>query len=146
MGQIKILRAGPLTSVQDLGRAVRREGVPAGGALDLCAARVANLLVGNPEEAAVLEITLGGLHLRVDDDRGVAWCGGAFQARLAETEFPPGHLAFVRLGEEGEFDAAGRGCRGWLALSGGIAVPPVLGSRATDLRSGFGGLGGRPPR
>jgi len=146
MGQIKILRAGPLTSVQDLGRAVRREGVPAGGALDLCAARVANLLVGNPEEAAVLEITLGGLHLRVDDDRGVAWCGGAFQARLAETEFPPGHLAFVRLGEEVEFDAAGRGCRAWLAISGGIAVPLVLGSRATDLRSGFGGLEGRALR
>ena len=122
MGEVRILRAGPLTSVQDLGRVARRDGVPAGGALDLCAARVANLLVGNPEEAAALEITRGGLHLRVDDDCGVAWCGGAFQARLAETEFPPGRLAFVRQGEEMEFDAAGRGCRAWLAISGGSSL------------------------
>ena len=143
MGELTILRAGPLTSVQDLGRAARQEGVSAGGALDLCAARVANLLVGNPEEAALLEITLGGLRLRFDDDRGVAWCGGAFPARLAEMEFPAGRLAIVRQGEEIEFDAAGRGCRAWIAIAGGVDVPLVLGSRSTDFRSGFGGLEGR---
>lgn len=144
MGEVTIRRAGLLTSVQDLGRgARRREGISVGGALDLCAARVANLLVGNPEEAALLEITLGGLRLRFDDDRTVAWCGGAFPARVARAEFPPGRLVFVRQGEEVEFDAATRGCRAWVAISGGVEVPLVLESRSTDLRTGFGGLAGR---
>ena len=144
MGEVTVQRAGPLATVQDLGRAERRrEGVSVGGALDLCAARVANLLVGNPEEAALLEITHGGLRLRFGDDRRVAWCGGAFSARLAETDFPAGRPAIVRRGEELEFAAAERGCRTWLAIAGGIDVPLVLGSRSTDLRSGFGGFAGR---
>jgi antagonist of KipI len=146
MGEVKILRAGALASVQDLGRAERRKGVSAGGALDLCAARVANLLVGNVEEAALLEITLGGLRLRFEDSRAVAWCGGAFPARIAEMEFPAGRPALVRRGEEVAFDPPARGCRAWLAIAGGVDVPLVLGSRSTDLRSGFGGLEGRALR
>jgi antagonist of KipI len=146
MGKVEILRAGPLASVQDLGRVERREGVSAGGALDLCAARVANLLVGNPEEAALLEITLGGLRLRFGDPRTVAWCGGAFPARIAEMEFPAGRPALVRRGEEVEFDPPTRGCRAWLAIAGGVNVPLVLGSRSTDLRSSFGGFEGRALR
>jgi antagonist of KipI len=147
MGEVTILRAAPLTSVQDLGRAERRrEGVSVGGALDLCAARIANLLVGNPEDAALLEITLGSLRLRFDDMRSIAWCGGAFPARIAKTEVPAGRRAVVRQGEELEFDAAKRGCRAWIAMAGGIDVPLVLGSRSTDLRAGFGGFEGRTLR
>jgi allophanate hydrolase subunit 2 len=72
-----ITRAGFLTSVQDLGRSGYREfGVSSGGALDSFALRVANLLVGNDENAAGLEITLGGLRLRFDEEQIVAWCGG----------------------------------------------------------------------
>ena len=68
MGQITVLRAGPLTSVQDLGRPRHRAlGVSRGGALDLCAAQIANLLVANPAEAALLEVTLGGVRLRFAD-------------------------------------------------------------------------------
>ena len=78
MGLI-VLRAGPLTTVQDLGRPHQRAlGVSKGGALDLCAAQVTNLLVSNPVEAALLEIALGGVRLRFDDARRVAWCGGDF--------------------------------------------------------------------
>lgn len=147
MGKIILLRAGPLTSVQDLGRArQRRAGVSVGGALDLCAGRVANLLVGNSEDAALLEITLGGARLRFDDDRRVAWCGGAFPARIAEKEFPAGRVAVAKRDEELEFPAPARGCRAWVAISGGVDVPLILGSRSTDLRSGFGGFAGRALR
>jgi allophanate hydrolase subunit 2 len=77
------IRAGFLTSVQDLGRTGLREfGISLGGALDPHALRVANLLVGNAESDAGLEITFGGLRLRFADERIVAWCGGDFAARI----------------------------------------------------------------
>ncbi len=144
MGEVTVVRAAPASSVQDLGRPSRRhEGVSAGGALDLFAARIANLLVGNPEGAAVLEITLGGLRLGFENDRTVAWCGGDFAVHIGKFGLPAGRPAVVRAGEEIAFDSATRGCRAWLAVAGGIDVPPVLGSRSSDLRSGFGGLEGR---
>jgi antagonist of KipI len=147
MENVTVLRAPSLTTVQDLGRVdQRRQGVSVGGALDLFAARVANLLVGNAEEAALLEISLGELRLRFNDERIVAWCGGTFHARIADAEFPAGRRAVVRRGEELEFEPGERGARAWIAITGGIDVPPVLGSRSTDLRSGFGGFEGRALR
>ena len=142
-----VVRAGFLTSVQDLGRlGFRQFGVSVGGALDCQALRVANLLVGNDESAAGLEITLGGLRLRFVDDRIVAWCGGEFDVRLGSTSLPAGHAASVRGNEELVFKQPKAGCRCWLAISGGIDVPIVLGSRSTDLRANFGGLDGRALR
>jgi antagonist of KipI len=141
------IRAGFLTSVQDLGRTGFREfGVSLGGALDPHALRVANLLAGNDESAAGLEITFGGLRLRFADDRILAWCGGDFDARIGARSIPSGHPAIVRTGEEFSIDSPAAGCRSWLAISGGIDVPLVLGSRSGDLRSGFGGVRGRPVR
>jgi antagonist of KipI len=141
------IRAGFLTSVQDLGRIGLREfGISLGGALDPHALRVANLLVGNAESAAGLEITFGGLRLRFGDDRIVAWSGASFNARLGSTALPSGHPALVRAGEEFSIESPAIGCRAWLAISGGINVPVVLGSRSGDLRAGFGGLKGRPVR
>ena len=75
-----------------------------------------------------------------------AWCGGTSQARIAEAKFPAGRPAIVRPGEELEFDPSERGGRAWIAIAGGIDVPLVLGSRSTDLRSGFGGFEGRTLR
>ena len=142
--KIDILRSGFLTSVQDLGRTGSRQfGVSLGGALDQHALRVANLLVGNNESAAGLEVTLGGLRLRFSDARLIAWCGGDFDARLGSTSAPAGHAALVREGEELTMDRAKTGCRAWIAISGGIDVPLVLASRSTDLRASFGGLHGR---
>jgi antagonist of KipI len=142
-----VLRAGFLTSVQDLGRTGFREfGVSTSGALDLFALRVANLLVGNGEDAAGLEITLGGLQLRFEDDRTVAWCGGEFGVQLGSTTLPAGHACLVSAGDELKFGPAKVGCRSWLAISGGIDVPLMLRSRSTDLRAQFGGLDGRPLR
>ncbi len=141
------IRAGFLTSVQDLGRTGFREfGVSLGGALDTHALRVANLLAGNDESAAGLEVTFGGLRLRFADDRIVVWCGGDFSARISSTYLAAGHPALVRGGEEFSIESPALGCRAWLAISGGINVPVVLGSRSADLRAGFGGVTGRPVR
>ncbi len=144
MAGLTIVRAGALTTVQDLGRAHhRRAGVSLGGALDLHAARVANLLVGNPETAALLEITLGSARFRFHDDRLIAWCGGEFHFEAGGETIPAGRVCRIRSEEELEVAPAGCGCRAWAAVSGGIDTPPVLESRATDLRAGFGGWEGR---
>jgi antagonist of KipI len=142
-----VTRAGFLTSVQDLGRTgFRRFGVSTSGALDPFALRIANLLVGNDEGAAGLEITLGGLQLRFEDDRIVAWCGGEFDVQIGSRALPAGHVAHLQAGNELKIGHAQSGCRCWVAISGGIDVPVVLGSRSTDLRASFGGLAGRALR
>jgi antagonist of KipI len=142
-----ISRAGFLTTIQDLGRLDFREsGVSLGGALDQHALRVANLLVGNNEADAGLEITLGGFCIRFEDERLVSWCGGDFDVYLGKMTLHTGHFALVRAGEEVIVNKPRIGCRAWLAISGGIDVPIVLGSRSTDLRAGFGGLDGRALR
>ncbi len=138
-----VTRAGFLTSVQDVGRTgFRQFGVSTAGALDPFALRVANLLVGNHEDAAGLEITLGGLQLRFEDERIVAWCGGEFDVQIGSRVLLAGHVAHLQRGDELKFGRAQIGCRAWLAVSGGVNVPIVLGSRSTDLRASFGGLDG----
>ncbi len=138
------VRAGFLTSVQDLGRAgYRQAGVSLGGALDPFGLRVANLLVGNHQSAAGLEITFGGLQLRFIDERIVAWCGGEFDVQIGAASLPAGHAARLQPGEKLKFGQPQIGCRCWLAISGGVDVPVVLGSRSTDLRAQFGGVEGR---
>jgi antagonist of KipI len=145
--KVIVERAGFLTSVQDLGRTGFREfGVSLGGALDSFGLRVANLLVGNDEGAAGLEITLGGLQLRFEDERVVAWCGGEFDVRIGSRALPAGHAGSVSAGEKLKIGAPKLGCRSWLSISGGIHVEPVLGSRSTDLRAGFGGFEGHTLR
>jgi antagonist of KipI len=142
-----VTRAGFLTSVQDLGRTgFRQFGVSLSGALDPFALCVANLLVGNDEGAAGLEITFGGLQLRFEDERRVAWCGGEFDVQIGSTGLPAGHVAHVKAGDELKFGRGHVGCRCWLAISGGIELPLVLGSRSTDMRASFGGLEGRALR
>ncbi|HEX8489648.1 MAG TPA: biotin-dependent carboxyltransferase family protein [Chthoniobacterales bacterium] len=144
---VAVVQSGFLTSVQDLGRAgFRKSGVSVGGALDAHALRVANALVGNDDKAAGLEATLGKLQLRFEDQRIVAWCGGAFSVRIAGEELPPGHAALVAKDEELIMTAPDAGSRAWLAISGGIDSPLVLGSRSTDLRGNFGGFEGRSLR
>ena len=141
---VLVIRAGFQTSVQDLGRTgLRQFGVSTSGALDSFALRVGNLLVGNGEGAAGLEITLGGLQLRFQDERIVAWCGGEFDVRIGSRAFPAGHVARLQAGDELKFGRAQIGCRAWLAIDGGVNVQVVLGSRSTDLRANFGGLEGR---
>jgi antagonist of KipI len=139
-----IERAGFFSSVQDLGRTGFREfGVSLGGALDSFGLRVVNLLVGNDEGAAGIEVTLGGLQLRFEDKHVVAWCGGDFDVRLGPRALAAGHARDVQTGEELKIGRPQTGCRCWLAISGGIEAPLILGSRSTDLRAQFGGFEGR---
>jgi antagonist of KipI len=145
--RVNILRAGPQTSVQDLGRIGHRAiGVGPSGALDPFAARVANVLVGNEESAALIEIALGNFRMSFADQRLIAWCGGNFEVRVADIAVPAGHVCLVRADEELVVRSVKFGCRLWLAISGGIDVPLVLGSRSTDLRAAFGGFSGRALR
>ena len=145
--QLLVRHSGFLSTVQDLGRAgYRASGVSLGGALDPHALRVANLLVGNDDGAAGLELTLGNVRLACDDDRLVAWCGGPFDVQVGGLRLSAGRVALLMAGEELVVTAPPEAARAWIAISGGIDVRPVLGSRSTDLRSGFGGLHGRALR
>src|SRR3954468_1250205 len=141
---VLIRSAGYLASVQDLGRTgFRQSGVSVGGALDWHGLRVANAVAGNNDDAAGRGVTLGRLRLRFEDERVVAWSGGAFMARIGDVDLPPGHRAYVGKDDELTMVAPDSGGRAWLAISGGIDVPLVLGSRSTDLRGNFGGHEGR---
>lgn len=142
--KLTVGRAGFLTTVQDLGRTGWREnGVTIGGALDAQALRVASVLAGNDDCAAGLEFSLGELKCEFDDERIIAWCGGDFDVRISDERVSAGRAARVAAGEQLTVRAPNPASRAWLAISGGIDMPVVLGSRATDLRASFGGWHGR---
>ncbi len=134
-----IERAGPLTTVQDLGRpGFAHLGVPRGGALDEPALRLANRLVGNAESTAGLEITLGGFAGRLARAGTIALTGAAAPLRVAGRPAPLGAPVPVAAGALVEVGSAVAGLRAYLAVDGGIDVAPVLGSRSTDTLSGLG--------
>ncbi|PKW06492.1 biotin-dependent carboxylase uncharacterized domain-containing protein [Streptomyces sp. 1222.5] len=134
-----VVRSGALTTVQDRGRpGYAHLGVPRSGALDPPAAALVNRLVGNPPDAAVLETTLDGCAVRPRSTVTVAVGGAPCPVRVGGRPAAWGAPVLVREGELLEVGAATAGVRGYLAVSGGIAVEPVLGSRATDLLSGLG--------
>jgi antagonist of KipI len=145
--KVLVRSAGFLATVQDLGRTgFRQSGVSPGGALNPHAMRVANAIVGSPDQTAGLELTLGKLQLQFEDTRAVAWCGGAFTTHIGDVNLPPGRAGLISKGQELTMTAPQTGGRAWLAISGGIDVPRVLGSRSTDLRGNFGGYQGRSLR
>ncbi len=147
MATFDVLEAGGLTTVQDLGRyGFQRYGVPVSGAMDGFALRVANLLVGNDEGAAGLELTFSGPHLLCLADTVVAMAGGDLQPRLDAGTAPAWEAFPIPAGSVLSFRGRRTGARAYLAVAGGIDVPVVLGSRSTYLRSQFGGLDGRPLR
>lgn len=147
---VDVREPGLQTTVQDAGRPGQgRRGIAPGGAADRGAFRRANRLVGNEDDAAVLEIALVGPRLRfsgLDGERSIAISGADLAATLngrrvrLETAVP------VQDGDEVRFGARVAGARAYLAVAGGFAVPLVLGSRSTDLTAGFGGLEGRALR
>ena len=135
---VEVLRAGMFTTVQDLGRRGHRaRGVPLSGAADVFAMRVANLLVGNHEEEAGLEFTLVSPELKFLHDTVIAVTGAECG------ELPRWRPIEIRAGTTVAFGPVRNGCRGYLAIAGGIDVPPVLGSRSTYVRARLGGLAGR---
>lgn len=142
-----VLRAGPLTTVQDRGRfGSQKFGVTVSGAMDEIALRIGNILVGNPQDAAALEISFLGPQLRVLADVVLALTGAEMEAHL-DGRPVPWYQAFVaRAGQLLDIRHAVRGMRGYLAVGGGIDVPLRLGSRSTSLAAAFGGFDGRPLR
>lgn len=146
---IELLRAGPLTTVQDLGReAWRDRGISRCGALDELALAWGNLLVGNAADAAGLEFTLGPATLRFDVDCCIAITGtdADADATLDGVPLRPWWRHRTNAGQTLKLAAPSERMRSYLAVSGGIAVPAALGSYSTDLKAGFGGLDGRALR
>jgi antagonist of KipI len=142
-----VLQAGVLTTVQDRGRTGHQhEGIPVSGAMDDLSLRVGNLLVGNGEGAAALELTLVGPTLRFDEQMLIAVTGGDLGVTVDGAPIPLWRPVCVPAGATVSAAAAKRGSRGYIAVAGGIDVPIVLGSRSTYARASLGGLGGRPLR
>ncbi|UFR05735.1 biotin-dependent carboxyltransferase family protein [Streptomyces sp. Go40/10] len=134
-----VVRAGALTTVQDRGRpGYAHLGVPRSGALDAPAAALVNRLVGNPPDAAVLETTLNGCAVRPRSTVTVAVGGAPCPVSVGGRPVAWGAPVVVPAGALLEVGAATAGVRSYLAVGGGVAVEPVLGSRATDLLSGLG--------
>ncbi|MEV5748601.1 biotin-dependent carboxyltransferase family protein [Actinoallomurus sp. NPDC052308] len=132
---IEVLRPGPLCTVQDLGRpGYAHLGVPRSGAADAAGLRLANRLVGNPEDAAGLELTFGGAALRFDAPAWIAVTGAPVRVSPGAMNAP----CHVPAGTSVEFGTPSAGVRTYVAVRGGVDVPPVLGSRSTDLLSGLG--------
>jgi biotin-dependent carboxylase-like uncharacterized protein len=139
---VTILRAGPLTVLKDLGRPGHAgQGVAPSGAVDRSAFARANALVGNPPGAAALECTLGGLRVRFDEPATVVLAGTDAVLTLGGDRTGVEEVVEVPAGAEVTVTTPRRGLRSYLAVRGGFAVPPVLGSRSTDRLTRIG-----PPR
>ena len=133
-----------LATVQDGGRyGHQHEGIPVAGPMDDLSLRVANLLVGNDDRAAALEVTLVGPTVRFDEHALIALTGADLGISADGTPLPLWRPICVSAGMTVSATSAVRGCRGYLAVAGGFDVPPILGSRATYVRAALGGVGGR---
>ncbi|MFJ4780102.1 biotin-dependent carboxyltransferase family protein [Streptomyces sp. NPDC088762] len=139
MTGLLVVRPGALTTVQDPGRpGYAHLGVPRSGALDSAAYALANRLLGNAPDAAALETTLDGVGLRSLAPSTVAVTGAPCSVRVSGRPVAWGAAVRLPAGAELEVGPAESGLRSYVAVRGGLAVPPVLGSRSTDLLSGLG--------
>jgi biotin-dependent carboxylase-like uncharacterized protein len=144
---LRVIKPGMLTTIQDRGRwGLQACGVPVAGPMDPCSHRLANAIVGNKADAATLEVTLLGPELEFEDERVLAVAGAEFELTVDGRTAPHTAPFIVSAGATLRFGSRIRGARAYLAVAGGVAVPPTLGSRATHLISGMGGLDGRPLR
>ncbi|UPK38128.1 biotin-dependent carboxyltransferase family protein [Bradyrhizobium sp. 186] len=142
---IEILSVVGPASVQDLGRFDQyRFGVGTSGAMDDVALRAGNVLLGNDENAAGIEIPMLPFRLRFGRDMTFALTGAGVEAEIAGRTIPPWWRSHARAGDILSIKAMPRGARSYLTVVGGIDVPVVLGSRSTQFRGEFGGFHGRP--
>ena len=142
---IRVIRPGLLTTIQDQGRyGLQQFGVIVSGAMDPLALRIGNLLVGNEQHEAVLEITLSGPELVFEEETLIAITGADLSAVIDGQAVPLWRPILVRQGSRLEFGSPGRGCRAYLSVAGGVDVPLVMQSRSTYLRAQLGGFEGRP--
>ncbi len=143
---VEILEPGLQATVQDsVGRpGMLRQGFFPSGAMDFFALAAANLLVGNRQDEAGIEVTLGGFGMRIEEQATVAVCGAEAEITLDGQALEPWSAAAAASGSELRIGISpGPGFRSYVAVSGGIDVPELFGSRATYTMGGLGGLEGR---
>lgn len=140
---LTVLRAGIASSIQDAGRfEYSQSGISLSGALDVPAMKTANLLTGNPQHSAVLEITFGHCRFRFERDSWFALTGAGCHAELDGITVWTGWRTFARAGQVLRLTGAIRGVRSYLAIHGGFDLPKVMNSFSTDVKAGFGGWQG----
>ncbi|MFM1652244.1 biotin-dependent carboxyltransferase family protein [Brevibacillus sp. B_LB10_24] len=141
---IRVIQPGLLTSVQDMGRyGFQKYGVIASGAMDPFAHRTANLLVGNEEAEATLEMTLKGAVIEFPEAALISICGGDLSPSVEGIPVPLWKPVYLKKGSILHFGYCRSGARAYLAIAGGWSVPAVMDSRSTYLRAGIGGYQGR---
>ena len=144
MATVIVHTAGLLTTVQDRGRyGYQRFGMPVSGAMDVFSLELANLLVGNDPGDACLEATISGPELEFTGATWIAITGADMDPHLNGLAIPINTAIDVRPGDRLGSRGLRSGCRAYIAFAGGIAVPPVMGSRSTYLRAGIGGFQSR---
>ena len=141
---ITVLNPGLLTTVQDMGRiGYQQFGVSVSGVMDPRATSIANILVGNQEDEAVLECTMLGPQLRFDAANCIAITGGDLGPTLDGKPIPNYCAVSVEAGQVLRFTGPKTGCRAFIAFAGGLDIPVVMGSRSTYMKAKIGGLEGR---
>lgn len=141
---VKVIRPGIMSSIQDMGRrGYQAFGVPEAGAMDREAALIANLLLGNPEDAALIEITVMGLELEFDDTVMIAVAGGDLGFHINGVDAPMYQSICMQAGSRLSFEGIKEGSRAYLALGGEICLPKLMGSHSTYMRGKIGGYEGR---
>ncbi len=141
---IRILKAGMLTTVQDLGRTgYQSQGFSVAGVMDVRSFKIANLLLDNPENEAVLEFTLIGPTLEFTSSTIIAITGGDFQPTINGEPAPMYTAIYMNKGDILKFGSAKTGSRGYVAFSSYLDIPVVMGSRCTNMKSSIGGFKGR---
>jgi biotin-dependent carboxylase-like uncharacterized protein len=145
MDGIKILKPGGYTTIQDRGRfGFQHLGVPVSGVLDQFAFTMANLLVGNPENTAAMEITIMGPHLEIQKEMDIALTGAVM--KITVNEQPQGQWRSIRVkpGDTVSIGQVTSGCRSYLAFNSNISLPEIMGSYSTYTGGKIGGFKGRP--
>jgi antagonist of KipI len=141
---ITILKPGIMSSVQDLGRwGYQQYGVPVGGAMDKISASLANIICGNDENEAVIEITLHGTTILFNEAMDCALVGGGCKAYVDEVELPFNRLLHIPAYSVITTKPSARGCRMYLSIAGGFNIKKEMGSASTYVPSGIGGMLGR---
>lgn len=140
----RVRKPGLLTTIQDAGRyGYQQYGVSAAGAMDSFSMHIANILVGNQKDEAVLEITLNGPELEVMEQTTIAICGANLSPKLNGENIPLWRSFFVNQGDHISFGKPLEGARAYLSISGGFDVPRLMGSKSTDLKAAIGGMNGQ---
>ena len=144
---LKIIQPGMLSTIQDRGRyGYQRFGMPTAGAMDTFALRAANALLGNDDNAACIEATVLGPRIEIMADTRIAITGADLSPRLSGETLPMWTAVRAGKGDTLDFGGPADGVRAYIAVSGGIDVPPVMGSRATYMKAAIGGIDGRAIR